>query len=136
MANVGSPASGFYPDRTANAGYVKDLFVKWISDTAGAIKSSTPFTEVVSITHTGTGAYTIQFSQAFNGTRNFTGNIAQAAGYDATKACRIQRVYDTTAPANGTLKILTVNAAGTATEPAANDVIELCYQVATATGYP
>jgi len=135
MANVGSPSPGQYPQNGCNVGYVKKLYVRWTSGATGAVATLLSFNEVASVTHTGTGAYTIQFTQAYNQSRNLTGCIVQAS-YSKTGACFIQRVADANAAAQGTLKILTVDAAGDATESTTGDVIELCYEVATATGYP
>jgi hypothetical protein len=135
MANVGNPAGGYYPDRTANVGYVKDLFVKWTSGATGAVATLLPFAEVASVTRTNTGAFTIQFTQAYNGTRNMYGDIAQAT-YSKTGACQVVHVSDANEATNGTLKILTVDAAGDATDPTTGDVVHITFQVATATGYP
>jgi hypothetical protein len=131
--SVGNPSPGYYADRTANVGYVKDVFVKWTSGASGAVASSLGFAEVVSITHGATGVFVIQFSQGWNDSRNFTGNVMQAS-YSATGACTVRKTaQDSTA---GTLTVLVVTAAGAAVEPTTGDVIELCFQVATATGYP
>ena len=133
--SVGNPSPGFYPDRTSNVGFVKDLFVEFTSGSSGAVASSPGYNEVVSITRTGTGAYTIQFSQAYNGARNFHGDPTQAS-YSASGACNVKHIADANEASNGTLKILVTNAAGAATDPTTGDVIRMCYQVATNTGYP
>lgn len=134
--SVGSPANGFYPDRTANIGRVKDLFVRWTSGSSGAVSTVKNFGEIVSVTQTGTGAYTIQFSQAYALSVNLTGCITQASYNASTGACRFHKVVDANEAANGTLKIVTTNEAGTATDPTTGDDIQLCYQVATDTCFP
>jgi hypothetical protein len=133
--SVGNPAPGFYPDRTANVGFVKDLFIEWTSGSSGAVASSPGYNEVVSITRTGTGAYTIQFSQAYNGARCMSWSITQAS-YAKTGACDVRHVADANEASNGTLKVLTVDGDGDAVDPTTGDVIRVCYQVATNTGYP
>lgn len=132
---VGSPSTGFYMDRSSNVGYTKDLFIKWTSGSSGAVATLQPYNEVVSVTRTGTGAFTIQFSQCYNGARNMYGDIAQAS-YSNTGACQVVHVADANEATNGTLKVLTVNAAGTATDPTTGDIVHITFQVATASGTP
>ena len=62
MANVGSPARGYYPDRTSNIGAVKDLFIKFTIGASAATITQQTLGEIASIANTGTGAYTIQLT--------------------------------------------------------------------------
>jgi len=135
MANVGSPSPGQYPQNGCNVGYVKRVYVRWTSGASGAVATLLAFNEVASVTHTGTGAYTIQFTQAYNQSRNLIANVTQAS-YSSSGACKVRKVADASEAANGTLKIVTLTEAGAAVEPTTGDVIELTYEVATATGYP
>lgn len=135
MANVGSPASGFYPAGTSNVGFEKRLHTKWISGSSGAIGTLKTYAEIASVTHTGTGAYTIQYTQSYNQSQGIRGDVAQAS-YNASGACFVKHISDANEAANGTLKVLVVDAAGAAVEPTTGDVIHITHYVMTANGTP
>lgn len=126
MANVGSPARGCYPDRSAAIGAIKDLYVKFVSGASGAVPTALAILgEIQTVTRTGTGAYTVQFSQSYYQAIEFAGSVTQAAGYANTGACTVYQVYDTAEATAGTVKFLVTNAAGTAVDPAVNDVVKV-----------
>jgi hypothetical protein len=125
---VGSPARGYYPDYSANIGAVKNLFVRFqIGASASTITQQTSG-EIASISNTGTGAYTIQFTQAYHQCVDLSGSTIQAT-YSAAGICNVEHVADASEAANGTLKILLTNAAGAATAAANGDYIVIRYAV-------
>jgi hypothetical protein len=128
MANVGSPARGYYPDRTSNIGAVKDLFVKFtVGATPSTITQQTTG-EILSITNTGTGAYTILFTQSYFQHVELSGSTVQAS-YANTGVCNVEHIADANQAKNGSLKILLTNAAGAATDAASGDVVVIKYAV-------
>ena len=129
MANVGSPARGYYMDRSAEIGAVKDLFVKFTSGASGAVPAALGILGgITSVTRTGTGAYTVQFNQSYYQVVQFCGNVAQAT-YSSSGACDVRQISDANEAANGTVKFLTVTAAGAAVDMSSGDVLHMTLTV-------
>jgi hypothetical protein len=128
MANVGSPARGYYPDRTATIGAVKDVFIKFLIGASESTITQKTSGEILSITNTGTGAYTILLTQSYYQHVEFSGSTVQAS-YANTGVCNVEHIADANEAANGSLKVLLTNAAGTATAASNGDVVVIKYAV-------
>ncbi len=100
--------------------------LQWTSEASGAVPTTlTRSIAIASVTHTGTGAYTIVPSAPWVGMLNFKGNIMQAS-YSKAGACDIRLIEDhlssTSAPE---IKVLVVDGDGDAVDPTTSDVVYL-----------
>lgn len=126
---VGSPSRGNYPDRTAAIGAIKDLYVKFVSGANGAVPAALSILgEIISVTRTGTGAYTVQFSQSYYQAIEFAGTVTQAS-FSTSGACFIQQVADANEAANGTVKFQCYTQAGAAVDPTTGDIVKVHFTV-------
>lgn len=110
--------------------YPTFIYAKWTSGNTGAVPATLTFDRgIASVTRTGTGAFTIALSSAWDAQLHFRGGVIQAS-YSNTGACHVQqvedKVADTTTPE---IKILCTNAAGAATDPTNGDVVSFKLEV-------
>lgn len=132
---------GPYPNEKAFYSGGQMVCLKWISQAAGVLPAvGFPGTiaggwlqagggAVASISRTGTGQYTITFSDAWVDLVKFVGWAKQAAAYANTGACDVFITADNSAVAGTqTIIVQVTNGSGTAVDPAVNDVICLHFE--------
>jgi hypothetical protein len=128
---AGNPSRGYFPDRTANIGGVKDVFVEWTGGTSPVVQN---YSEVVSVAYSGTGVFLVTLSQSYNGIRNVTTSVKQASF--AAAGCHYL-VPTAESSTNGTVTLQACKGSdGTAVAPASGDVIRVTIQVGVIPGTP
>jgi hypothetical protein len=135
---MGSP--GYYTDYSSAASGEVSVYLKWVSQAAGALPAAGLFTgsswkqtgggQVTNVVHGGTGVYTVTLKDAWSDSLALTGYCIQAAAFSAAGVCDVQVTADNSATAGTqTILVLCTNAAGAAVEPAVNDQIVLSFKL-------
>jgi hypothetical protein len=135
---MGSPQ--YYADRTSTVSGEVMVYLKWISQAAGALPAAGLFTganwkqtgggQVTNVVHGATGVYTVTLKDAWTDSLDLHGYCIQAAAFSAAGVCDVQVTADNSGTAGTqTIVILCTNAAGAAVEPAVNDQIVLSFKL-------